>query len=153
MTLPQSPGKEWRDKWSTYDPAKANQMLDAIGLSKKDSEGFRVRTDNGERLRIQIQAVKALLPWPQQMEMVAQQWRKIGIQADVREVERTLAVTRTRNNEHHIMVWTNGGTELLYLFPRHAIPVDHDRSLTWARNTRPGTSRTARRAASRPIRT
>ena len=22
------------------------------------------------------------------------------------------------------MVWTNGGTELLYLFPRHAIPVD-----------------------------
>jgi peptide/nickel transport system substrate-binding protein len=22
------------------------------------------------------------------------------------------------------MVWNNGGTELLYLFPRHAIPVD-----------------------------
>ncbi len=33
-------------------------------------------------------------------------------------------MTRVRNNEHHIMVWTNGGTELLYLFPRHAIPVD-----------------------------
>src|SRR5262249_1525039 len=32
--------------------------------------------------------------------------------------------TRTAANEHHIMVWTNGGTELLYLFPRHAIPVD-----------------------------
>ncbi len=123
-TLPQSPGAEWRTKWSTLDIAKANQMLDGIGLAKKDSEGFRVRTDNGERLRIQIQAVKALLPWPQQMEMVAQQWRKIGIQADVRELERTLAVTRTRNNEHHIMVWTNGGTELLYLFPRHAIPTD-----------------------------
>ena len=22
------------------------------------------------------------------------------------------------------MIWTNGGTELLYLFPRHALPVD-----------------------------
>lgn len=123
-SMPQSPGKEWRDKWSTHDPAKANQMLDGLGLTKKDSEGFRVRMDNGERLRIQIQGVKALLPWPQQAEMIAQQWRKIGIQADVREMERNLAMTRTRNNEHHIMVWTNGGTELLYLFPRHAIPTD-----------------------------
>jgi peptide/nickel transport system substrate-binding protein len=124
VTMSQSPGKEWRTKWSTYDPAKANQMLDAAGLAKKDGEGFRLRTDNGERLRIQIQAVKALLPWPQQAEMIAQQWRRIGIQADVREMERTLAITRTRNNEHQIMIWTNGGTELLYLFPRHAIPVD-----------------------------
>jgi peptide/nickel transport system substrate-binding protein len=123
-SMPQSPGKEWRTKWSTLDIAKANQMLDGLGLGKKDSEGFRLRTDNGERLRIQIQGVKALLPWPQQAEMIAQQWRKIGIQADVREMERNLAMTRTRNNEHHIMVWTNGGTELLYLFPRHAIPTD-----------------------------
>lgn len=121
---PYNPGKEWDKKWSTLDVAKANQMLDAIGLSKKDGEGFRLRTDNGERLRIQIQGVKALLPWPQQGEMIAQHWRKIGIQADVREMERSLAMTRVRNNEHHIMMWSNGGTELLYLFPRHAIPVD-----------------------------
>ena len=124
VQMPQSPGKEYRDKYSTLDIAKANQLLDGIGLTKKDAEGYRVRTDNGERLRIQVQAVKALLPWPQQAEMIGEQWRKIGIQADVREMERTLATTRTRNNEHQIMVWTNGGTELLYLFPRHAIPVD-----------------------------
>ena len=124
VQMPQSPGKEYREKWSVLDIAKANQLLDSIGLTKKDSEGYRVRTDNGERLRIQIQAVKALLPWPQQGEMIAEQWRKIGIQADVREMERTLATTRTRNNEHQIMIWTNGGTELLYLFPRHALPVD-----------------------------
>lgn len=121
---PYNPGPEWRKKWSTYDPQKAAQMLDAIGLAKKDGEGFRVRTDNGERLRIQITAVKALLPWPQQGEMIAQQWKKIGVWADVKELERSLAMTRIRNNEHHIMLWTNGGTELLYLFPRHAIPVD-----------------------------
>ena len=33
-------------------------------------------------------------------------------------------MTRANNNEHQLMVWSNGGTELLYLFPRHAIPVD-----------------------------
>ncbi len=56
--------------------------------------------------------------------MIAQQWRKIGIWAEAKEMERNLAFTRTRNNEHHIQLWTNGGTEILYLFPRHAIPVD-----------------------------
>ena len=128
VTLPQSPGKEWRTKWSTYDPAKANQMLDALGLTKKDSEGFRVRTDNGERLRIQVQAVKALLPWPQQAEMIAQQWRKIGIQADVREMERTLAFTRTRNNEHqiHDLDQRRHGAPLPVPAPRH--PGRYDRS-------------------------
>jgi peptide/nickel transport system substrate-binding protein len=121
---PYNPGPEWRNKWSTHDPAQANRMLDAIGLTRKDSDGFRLRTDNSQRLIIQMQAVKAFLPWPAQAEMIAQQWRRIGIFADVREYERNLAMTRTRNNEHHIMLWTNGGTELLYLFPRHAIPVD-----------------------------
>ncbi len=123
-SMPQNPGPEWRKKWSIHDPKQANEILDKIGLSKKDGEGYRLRTDNGERLRIQIQAVQAFLPWPKQSEMIADQWRKIGIQAEVKELERNLAMTRVRNNEHHIMVWTNGGTELLYLFPRHAIPVD-----------------------------
>ena len=85
--------------------------------------------------------------------MIAQQWRKIGIQADVREMERTLAMTRTRNNEHQIMIWTNGGTELLYLFPRHAIPVDTTEAFMGPRIRQVVRVRTARRAASRPIRT
>ena len=29
-------------------------MLDSIGLTKKDAEGFRLRTDNGQRLRIEL---------------------------------------------------------------------------------------------------
>ena len=122
--LPYFPGPGWREKWSTFDQKMANEMLDKIGLSKKDAQGFRVRSDNGQRLRLQIQAVQAFLPWPKISEMVADQWGKVGIQADVRDTERTLAMTRSGNNEHQIMVWTNGGTELLYLFPRHAIPVE-----------------------------
>ena len=123
-SLPYFPGPGWREKWSTFDPKQANELLDKIGLTKKDEQGFRVRTDNGQRLRLQVQAVQAFLPWPKISEMVADQWAKVGIQADVKDTERSLAMTRTQNNEHQIMVWNNGGTELLYLFPRHAIPVD-----------------------------
>lgn len=123
-SMPQNPGPEWRKKWSVLDVKQANALLDKIGLTKKDSGGFRLRTDNGERLRIQIVAIQAFLPYPKLSEMVADQWQKIGIQADVREYERNLAFTKMRNNETHIFIWNNGGTELLYLFPRHAIPVD-----------------------------
>jgi peptide/nickel transport system substrate-binding protein len=123
-SLPYFPGEGWREKWSTFDPAQANALLDQIGLTAKDSEGYRLRTDNGERLRLEVQAVQAFLPWPRISEMIADQWRQVGIQADVRDTERSLAFTRTAANEHQIMVWNNGGTELLYLFPRHAIPVD-----------------------------
>jgi peptide/nickel transport system substrate-binding protein len=121
---PDSPGPEWRTKWSTYDPKQANDLLDKIGLDKKDSEGFRLRTDTPDRLRIEITTVAAaFLPWAQQMEMVAQQWRKIGVQADIKDTERNLAVTRNQNNETQIYVW-GAGTEDLFLFPRHELPVE-----------------------------
>ncbi len=57
-SMPQSPGPDWRKKWSTHDPVLANKMLDGIGLAKKDADGYRVRTDNGERLRIQVIAIE-----------------------------------------------------------------------------------------------
>jgi peptide/nickel transport system substrate-binding protein len=119
-----NPGAEWRTKYSAFDQAKANELLDSIGLTEKDGEGFRLRTDNGERLRLEITTTQAFLPYPKVAEMIADQWKAVGIQGEVKELERNLAMTRIRNNEHHMFMWTNGGTELLYLFPRHAIPVD-----------------------------
>src|SRR5689334_9787621 len=122
-TMPQSPGPEWRKKWSVLDVKQANELLDKIGLAKKDAEGFRVRTDNGQRLRLEVIAIAAFLPYPKLSEMVADQWRKIGIQADVKEMERGLGFSKQTNNEHQLFVWNNGGTELLYLFPTWAVPV------------------------------
>jgi peptide/nickel transport system substrate-binding protein len=122
--MPESPGPEWRKKWSVHDPATANKMLDALGLTKKDSDGYRLRTDNGERLVIQLLAIKAFMDWPKHAEMIAQHWRDIGIYGDVKESERGLAFQRVFSGDHHMLVWTNGGTELLYLYPSWALPTD-----------------------------
>src|SRR5439155_24819252 len=103
---PDSPGPEWRTKWSTLDVKQSNDLLDKIGLDKKDSEGYRLRADGTGRLRIEITTVAAaFLPWAQQMEMVGQQWKKIGVQADIKDTERNLAVTRNQNNETQIYIW------------------------------------------------
>ena len=121
---PYNPGPEWRTKWSTLDVKTANEMLDKIGLDKKDSEGFRVRTDNGQRLRLEIMAPGgAIVPFTPHVEMVAQHWKKIGIQADVKETERGLSMTRVGANEHQIMSWSVSGSEHLLLYPDNTLPV------------------------------
>jgi peptide/nickel transport system substrate-binding protein len=119
---PDSPGPEWRTKWSTLDINQANELLDKIGLNQKDSEGYRLRTDGKGRLRIELGTVgAAFLPWTQQMEMVAQHWKKIGIQADVKEQERSLADTNARSNLHQTRIW-GGGSPEIFLWPRHDFP-------------------------------
>ena len=40
---------------------------------------MRLRTDNGDVLRLQVIAIAAFLPYPKLSEMVADQWKKIGI--------------------------------------------------------------------------
>ncbi|GGC61741.1 peptide ABC transporter substrate-binding protein [Siccirubricoccus deserti] len=123
--IPESPGEEWRTRWSTHDPAQANKILDGLGLNRKDREGYRLRRDNGQRLRIEIAVAQTLSPtWPQQAEMIVQHWRQIGIAGDVKVMERSLALTRARNDQNQILMWTNNGTESLYLYPRYTLPVD-----------------------------
>ena len=56
--------------------------------------------------------------------MIKQQWKKIGIDVDVKELERNLAFTRDNGNENQMIIWANDGSEMLFLFPRHVLPVD-----------------------------
>jgi peptide/nickel transport system substrate-binding protein len=124
-SLPYSPGPEWRNKWATLDVNQANALLDTVGLTKKDTEGYRLRTDGRGRLRLEVStAAGSFINHTQIAEMIKEQWKKIGIQADVKEFERSLHFTRMRSNEHQIAIWANDGSEVLYLFPRHALPVD-----------------------------
>ena len=124
-SLPQSPGREWRTRWSSHDPKQANALLDKLGLDKRDAEGYRLRTDGKGRLRIEVQTAAAInLPHTQIAEMIKEQWNKIGIQADIKEVERNLFYTRARSNEHQIAIWQNDGSEMIFLFPDNALPVN-----------------------------
>jgi peptide/nickel transport system substrate-binding protein len=123
--IPESPGEEYRLKWATTDVKKANAMLDAIGLTKKDKDGFRLRTDNGERLRLQIDVAQTLTPtWPQQAEMIIQQWKAIGIWADAKLFERSLFYTRVRNDDNQMTIFSNNGTESLFLYTAPVLPND-----------------------------
>jgi peptide/nickel transport system substrate-binding protein len=120
-----SPGAEYNKKWGVLDVDQANSLLDGLGLTQKDSEGFRQRSDGQGRLRLEMVTVGGqFIEYTKVGEMIRQQWRAIGIDVDVRELERNLAFTRDTNNENQLIMWANDGSEMLLLFPRHAIPVD-----------------------------
>ncbi len=126
-TLPAGPSGA---KTDIYTPSPALKVCLTIGLTKKDDEGYRLRTDNGERLRIQIDVAQTLNPsWPQQVEMVIQQWRAIGIAGDLKVLERSLFFTRVRSDQQQMAIFSNSGSDSLYLFPNLALPVDPAGSL------------------------
>jgi peptide/nickel transport system substrate-binding protein len=122
---PYYPGSEYRTLWSTYDPEQANQLLDALGLHKKDAEGFRVRTDGKGRLVLVLNTLGAqYLPFTQIAEMLAIQWKKIGIKADVIELERSLGAKRVGANEQQLRISWGDGSEHLLTYPFNVFPFD-----------------------------
>ena len=85
---------------------------------------MRLRTDNGQLLRLTVTTVAAaFLPYAQMMEMVAQHWKKIGIQLDVKDTERTLSLKQVANNEQQLYVW-GGGNADIFMWPRHDMPAE-----------------------------
>ena len=59
---PYNPGPEYRSMHSTYDPQRANELLDALGLTARDSQGYRLRTDGEGRLRLRMTTVGGAFP-------------------------------------------------------------------------------------------
>ena len=108
------PGAQYKTLHVGYDVKKANEMLDALGLTKKDSEGYRLRADGTGRLRLALTTYLGFLPFTQIAEMIVEQWKKIGIRGEVQEMERGLATTRVRGNEHQIYFETQWGADNMY---------------------------------------
>ncbi|HEX9016979.1 MAG TPA: ABC transporter substrate-binding protein [Chloroflexota bacterium] len=110
-----SPGPEFRTKWHTLDVKQANSLLDKIGLDKKDGEGFRQRTDGQGRLRVELMTYSGqFMNFTAIAEMIVQMLKKIGIEMNIKEVDRNLGITRITANEHQLFMWTDDdGPDLL----------------------------------------
>ena len=108
------PGPEYKTLHATYDVKKANEMLDKLGLTKKDGEGYRLRADGGGRLRLALTTYVGFLSFTQVAEMIVEQWKKIGIRGEVQEMERGLATARVQANEHQIYFETQWGADNIH---------------------------------------
>ncbi len=79
--------EEWRNLATEFNVDKANQLLDGIGLDKKDSEGFRLRSD-GKRLSwVFITGSTSDSRAVDVLEFVAENWKKIGIETTINSMD------------------------------------------------------------------
>lgn len=105
--VPQCPyfKEEHATRYAEHDPDQANEVLDAMGLTDRDGEGFRLRPD-GEPLSIVIEYAPVFGPWRDVVTMACEQWKDIGIRGIPKEEDRTLYSQRCEGNEIDMGVWT-----------------------------------------------
>jgi len=117
------PGPEYRMNYAVRDLVRANEILDGLGLEKRDSEGFRLRTDGEGKLILNIATIgSSFLDYEKIGELLERHWREVGIKVNLRVEEGSLFSQRARNNEHQMCLWEAGVSENLWLYPGTTIP-------------------------------
>ncbi|WP_376093171.1 ABC transporter substrate-binding protein [Roseomonas sp. CCTCC AB2023176] len=108
------PGHPWYHEklarqYTELDRNKSNQMLDALGYSRRDSANFRLRPD-GQRVAFTINVIPTLNPdHVDALELVKRHWAAVGVDMRVGSIERALFYTRMDANDHDAMVWLGPG--------------------------------------------
>jgi peptide/nickel transport system substrate-binding protein len=124
---PYGPGPDsvWRTKWSTLDVEQANALLDGLGLTERDSDGYRLMSD-GNRLSLELTTNRSFMDYTALGEMVAEDYKDLGIELRVNELERSTYYDRRRDNAHELTIATAWATENIFgspteLYARSAI--------------------------------
>ncbi|MEZ4770489.1 MAG: ABC transporter substrate-binding protein [Caldilineales bacterium] len=129
-THPYYPGDEWAFKYTEHDTAQANEILDGLGLTNRDDEGFRTLPD-GSRLDIEIQVIPQFANWPDIGQIIVQNWADVGVRAHVEVRERALGFQMRDTNELMVDLWNEDTTA----FPFSGLPKMDPRTQTqwtWA---------------------
>ncbi len=101
---PYYPGDEYASKFTEYNPTLANQMLDKIGLDKKDSEGFRLYP-NGKRVTIELSVVPVFGPFPDVGQLIGKDWQNVGVKTNVQIRDRALDFSLRASNDIQAELW------------------------------------------------
>jgi peptide/nickel transport system substrate-binding protein len=110
-------------QFTEYDPDKANEMLDAIGLDQRNDAGVRLDKD-GNPVRIQLYTPSDQAELNDIAQLVADYWSDLGIELDQRNVERSFVYETFQSNKHDLhMWWGDGGLGDAILDPRYYFPM------------------------------
>lgn len=91
-----------------HDPRRANAMLDAMGFTGRDAEGYRLDPSGG-RLRLTLLTRRDRPHQTEAMSMVASDWRAVGVEALVRPVDRQELRDAVANNRYEVALSSGDG--------------------------------------------
>jgi peptide/nickel transport system substrate-binding protein len=83
-----------------YDPELANALLDEMGMTERDADGFRLAPD-GQRFEIPITLMGHMTDWTAAAELIVENYKEVGINASMQVLESGLYWQRRAANEMH----------------------------------------------------
>jgi len=115
--------------------ANANALLDKMGLTKRDADGFRLYPDGG---RISMSTIVSVAQTQQvdALELIRKQWARVGVEMVIQGSERSLFYDRASNNDYDISVDIIPGGMDITQNPRAVLaihPLESRMSLPWTR--------------------
>jgi len=100
--------ERFEKSYTEYDPKRANQLLDQLGLNKRDKDGYRIGPD-GKTLEILIEVLPGIGPEPDIAEMIKGYLKNVGLKVSIKTQETSLWVTRAIAGEHQIGLYAASG--------------------------------------------
>jgi len=127
--LPQSPlfHSDLASKWAGLDLAKANGLLDAIGLTEKRGDGVRLLPD-GRPLEIIVETAGESREQLDMLELISETWRQIGVKLFAKPTDRDALRKRLLSGATVMSVWQgyDNGIPTADMSPSEFAPVSVD---------------------------
>lgn len=121
---------EFSQKWIQYDAEAANKLLDGLGLTEKDSDGYRLRED-GKRLGITLvyeEGAKCNF-----CELIQKYWEDVGIELTLKNVDRTLFDQLMADGKADMLVWWWDRNNLIEADPTNYLGTDNIWAPQWGK--------------------
>lgn len=94
-----------RMAYARFDLAQANRLLDDMGLTARDRQGFRRRPD-GKRLDVIVETSGESTGQTDVLELVADTWAEVGVELLIRPSQREVLRRRVFSGEAVMSVWS-----------------------------------------------
>jgi peptide/nickel transport system substrate-binding protein len=98
----------FRDAWARYDPARANALLDAIGLTERDARGIRLLPD-GRPVEIIVETAGEDTEQTDVLQLIESTWREVGVKLFSKPLQREVFRNRIFSGKTLMSIW--GGLE------------------------------------------
>ena len=104
---------KWQSYEAGYDPARANSMLDEIGMVDTDGDGYR-ELPNGDKIVLNMQFATQGIGG-NVVELVGQYWADVGVQTIVKEVTPDEYRSAQSSNKLDVGLWQYGAPLPIHL--------------------------------------
>ncbi|MEZ6191825.1 MAG: ABC transporter substrate-binding protein [Phycisphaerales bacterium] len=120
------------DAYIQYDPAHANELLDELGLTQRDREGYRTFPD-GTRMVFYFDFSPYTGEGP--LQFIVDDWADVGIRLIPRAISRSLFYTRKDAANFDFNVWSSESDFMPLLSPRYFVAVNTEcfYAVNWGR--------------------